>query len=371
MTEGGNGDRNTWYYQTTVGRSNLAGGPHTTEEMKALFVEGALSRDTLVRPGLGTAWYVAGKVVVFRKVLTPEKGGTGKYLLLLAVILAFGLIALTRFQMSGDNAPFRGPRVPDIALPPSSSAALTGPGIIVSTNKARAEIAGLPPLTENEQLNTIALARLRDMFEKQYFAHDSPTGEGVTEVAQRVGYHYKIIAENIAYGGFKGDQKIVDGWLQSPGHRKNILSDDVSDIGVAVAKGKFKGEETWIGVQVFGLPSPPVDGATSGAMGGRGCIEPSVNLRNAIEAGKVEVSQLSDSLNGLQEALRRLKEQIDDSRRNRSGDQSQVKEYNSRLETFNQLLQQMNGKKVMLQKMIDAYNSDVRNYNECKQTAKR
>lgn len=118
---------------------------------------------------------------------------------------------------------------------------------------------GLDKLKENPLLNAIAEERARDMFEKQYFAHDSPTGEGDADVAQRVGYRYKKIGENIAKGWYLNDKKLVDGWMQSPGHRKNILYSEYDEIGVAVVKGRFEGDEVIIGVQIFGRQSPPVD----------------------------------------------------------------------------------------------------------------
>ncbi|MHB8111125.1 MAG: CAP domain-containing protein [Syntrophorhabdaceae bacterium] len=60
------------------------------------------------------------------------------------------------------------------------------------------------------------------------------------------------LGENIAKGWYLNDKEIVDGWMQSPGHRKNILNRDYTDIGVAIIKGTFDGIECMIGVQVFG-----------------------------------------------------------------------------------------------------------------------
>ncbi|MCE5211125.1 MAG: CAP domain-containing protein, partial [Deltaproteobacteria bacterium] len=107
---------------------------------------------------------------------------------------------------------------------------LTGEAVIALTNNARVE-NGLAPLTENQLLNRIAEARARDMLEKQYFAHVSPTDQQASDIAQAIGYRYKIIAENIGSGDFYSNQKIVDGWMQSPGHRANILSAEVQEIG--------------------------------------------------------------------------------------------------------------------------------------------
>jgi len=71
--------------------------------------------------------------------------------------------------------------------------------VIESTNAER-EVYGLHALTENELLNKIAEGRARDLLEKQYFDHVSPTGQQASDMAQQVGYPYKIIAENLAQG---------------------------------------------------------------------------------------------------------------------------------------------------------------------------
>jgi len=131
---------------------------------------------------------------------------------------------------------------------------LTKDGVIAQTNKARRENGDLPLLVENQMLNIIAEKRLKDMFENQYFSHYPPSGETFSELAARFGYEYSHLAENIASGVYRNDEKIVDGWMLSPGHRTNILASDFSEIGVAVGKGSFKGHETWIGVQIFGHP---------------------------------------------------------------------------------------------------------------------
>jgi uncharacterized protein YkwD len=135
---------------------------------------------------------------------------------------------------------------------------VTRDGIITETNRARQE-NGLPSVSENDLLNRIAAERLDDMFRKQYFAHISPTGEGEADIAQRIGYRYRRLSENIAsIGPYATDQKFMNGWMQSPGHRRNILDSEVQEIGVAVRKGFFRGSEAWVGVQIFGMQSPPV-----------------------------------------------------------------------------------------------------------------
>jgi len=128
---------------------------------------------------------------------------------------------------------------------------LTNAGIFLATNNARVE-QGLPKLARNSVLDTIALARLNDMFANQYFAHDSPTGKDVAGLTTVYNYTFRFIGENIAMGGYTSSQAMLDSWMKSPGHRANILSTQYTELGVAVKKGMLNGREVSIGVQVFG-----------------------------------------------------------------------------------------------------------------------
>ena len=171
---------------------------------------------------------------------------------------------------------------------------LTKEAIIGLTNNARAT-EGLTALEENPLLDAIAEARARDIIDKQYFAHVSPTGEQVSHIARKVGYKYKIIAENLAKGVFFTNGKIVDSWLHSPGHRKNILSSQMREIGVSVIKGKLNGADTWVSVQIFGLRSGP---ASTGSFT-FSSREPNAEMRTENSSGE-----------SLHEKLRRVKQEV-------------------------------------------------------------
>jgi len=107
-------------------------------------------------------------------------------------------------------------------------------------------------LKESNILNKAALKKLNDMLERQYFAHISPSGTGIDSVVKSVGYKYLKVGENLALGDFNSEKYLVSKWIESPGHRKNILNKGFSEIGVATKKGNFKGRETFLAVQVFG-----------------------------------------------------------------------------------------------------------------------
>jgi uncharacterized protein YkwD len=118
--------------------------------------------------------------------------------------------------------------------------------VVALCNRQRARHE-LPPLKVNQALAAAALAHARDMAAKAYFDHTSPTGAGPDERCRRAGYA-DWTGENIYYGPIDA-RDVVRGWMESPGHRVNILSAGSREVGVAVARGR-RGEPYW--VQVFG-----------------------------------------------------------------------------------------------------------------------
>ncbi|MFZ1982163.1 MAG: CAP domain-containing protein [Smithella sp.] len=240
---------------------------------------------------------------------------------------------------------------------------LTKDAIITLTNNARAQ-SGLPPLKENQILDAIAESRANDMLEKQYFAHVSPTGQQVSDMAQSAGYRYEVIAENIGSGDFYTNQKIIDNWMQSPGHRRNILSAEVEDIGAAVLKGKMKGVETYITVQIFGLQSPPVSEHT--------CVAPSKSLLNDIDLKKAEIETLRDQLSRLKHEIDAEKESIETDRRYAYDDNQKIEKLNERIRAldeksrwYNRILEDEKAKSSVVGSMIDEYNKTTQTYNDC------
>lgn len=252
----------------------------------------------------------------------------------------------------------------NLKIPFSPKESLNSESIIHLTNKAR-EGKGLPPLLENHLLNVIALARAKDMLEKQYFDHVSPTGRQASDLAQEVGYAYKVIAENIGSGLFYTNQKIVDGWMQSPGHRENILSADVREIGAAVLKGKMEGSETYVTVQIFGLQSPPV--------AHNYCVAPSENLLRDIEMKKAEISSLQDQLARLKDELAADQESIERDKGYTHDDVQRIQAVNERIHVFNEksrwynsILEEATAKTTVMKSMVDEYNRMSQGYKECR-----
>jgi uncharacterized protein YkwD len=93
---------------------------------------------------------------------------------------------------------------------------------------------GEKPLRLNRELCAAANDRVRDMLTQHYFAHDAPDGTQPFVWADREGYAYTEIGENLAVG-YRTPDDVVDGWMHSPKHRDNVLNDAFVDVGVAVA----------------------------------------------------------------------------------------------------------------------------------------
>lgn len=95
---------------------------------------------------------------------------------------------------------------------------------------------GLDALTWNEQLAAVARAHSLDMAERGFFNHYDPDGISPFDRIKAAGIKYTVAAENIA-AGQPSPQKAVEGWMNSEGHRENILNPDLKEIGIGIARG--------------------------------------------------------------------------------------------------------------------------------------
>jgi hypothetical protein len=125
--------------------------------------------------------------------------------------------------------------------------------LLALTNQKRIE-KGLKPLSLNQQLSSAAVSKAQDMFSKDYWAHNSPDGLTPWVFIKGAGYDYIYAGENLARG-FSSAPDVVNAWMNSPGHRDNILSPNYTEIGFAVMPGKLTGDETILVVQEFGSRS--------------------------------------------------------------------------------------------------------------------
>ncbi|NUP41769.1 MAG: CAP domain-containing protein, partial [Streptomyces sp.] len=113
--------------------------------------------------------------------------------------------------------------------------ARTAAEVVGLTNRERAD-AGLPPLATDPLLTTAAQAHSADMVARAFYSHTSPDGSRPWDRAAAAGARRRSIGENIACGQ-RSPAEVVDGWMNSPGHRANILKPDFTHIGIGFAGG--------------------------------------------------------------------------------------------------------------------------------------
>lgn len=224
-------------------------------------------------------------------------------------------------------------------LKDTTGSSLTRWGVISWTNQQRTK-EGVASLTENPTLDSVADRKASDILAKQYFAHVSPSGAGVADLARDAGYEYALIGENLALGDFRSDQDIVDAWMNSPGHRANMLNAKYTDIGVAVKQGMYKGKMAWIGVQTFGKPRAS-------------CPQPDAALRARIDGNKAELGALETRL-----ALLRSEMDAADTNGDRYTYNQKVSEYNDAVRVYNTLVTDTKD-------MVKKYNAEVDATNAC------
>jgi len=94
---------------------------------------------------------------------------------------------------------------------------------------------GLPALEKNWEVSRIARMKSQDMIDNKYFSHNSPTYGSPFNMLENFGLRFSSGAENIALGQ-RTASEVMKTWMESPGHRANILSRTVTHIGVGAAK---------------------------------------------------------------------------------------------------------------------------------------
>jgi uncharacterized protein YkwD len=121
--------------------------------------------------------------------------------------------------------------------------------LIAAHNQIRAE-AKLAALAVSNKLQTAAEQHARDMAERRKMTHEGSDGSSPLDRIKAQGYNYRRAAENIAAGRYTLD-RLMNGWMESPPHKKNILG-SFSQIGAACAIAE-DGKRYWC--VTFGLPA--------------------------------------------------------------------------------------------------------------------
>ncbi len=110
--------------------------------------------------------------------------------------------------------------------------------VIRLTNLKRQQ-QGIAPLKANWELSRVARHKSRDMYQKGYFSHTSPSYGSPFNMIKNYGITYRTAAENIAHGQNSASE-VVEAWWNSPGHKKNMLNPGLTEVGVGYhANGNY------------------------------------------------------------------------------------------------------------------------------------
>ncbi|MEH6623597.1 MULTISPECIES: CAP domain-containing protein [Dietzia] len=122
------------------------------------------------------------------------------------------------------------------------------------TNVQRSE-NGLATLDASERLRDSACAKADDMIARDYWGHHAPDGSGgPSTFIREAGVDYSRAAENLFYSSTGGPDPVAN-WMQSPGHRENILDPDLTRVGVCLRTAAYQGlPEAHLYVQHFATP---------------------------------------------------------------------------------------------------------------------
>ncbi|TCP69696.1 CAP domain-containing protein [Baia soyae] len=122
------------------------------------------------------------------------------------------------------------------ATTPSNSALSSAENEVVRLVNIERQKAGLKPLVADTKISSVARVKSQDMIDNRYFNHQSPRYGSPFDMMSHFGIRYQTAGENIA-AGQPTPAEVMKSWMNSPGHRANILSSNFTKIGVGFVKG--------------------------------------------------------------------------------------------------------------------------------------
>ena len=154
--------------------------------------------------------------------------------------LVLVLLACLSLAVIPGSAAAKSPGCADASTRPgNASEAVLSNATVCLINRERAR-RGLRSLSVNNRLSRAAVSHTRDMIEKRYFAHESKSGLDVVDRLLSTGYLGRVrnwlVGENLAWGSGSRStpREAVAGWMNSPGHRRNMLNRRFREIGIGV-----------------------------------------------------------------------------------------------------------------------------------------
>ena len=122
--------------------------------------------------------------------------------------------------------------------------------IISLTNIDRGAL-GLDDLRSNNKLEKAAQLKANDMASRGYFSHNTPEGKKPWYWFKLAGYNFNYAGENLAVN-FSKPSDMENAWMNSPGHKANIVNVHFKEIGIGIAYGTYNGQPATFVVELFG-----------------------------------------------------------------------------------------------------------------------
>ncbi len=219
----------------------------------------------------------------------------------------------------------------------SKKLSLSALNVYTLVNNER-KIHNLEPLEISESLTQSSLSKSGNMFDNQYFSHNDLQGRNFSYFVDNTSFDYIKISENLAMGDFDSAQDVVDAWMKSSGHRKNILDPVYTVTGITVESGYMFGKKTYIIVQHFGksrLACPAIDNGLKNSIADM--TKAGVMLYKEIENLDREIGKVTDNsvINIFEKELKNKKD------------------------TYNKMVDN-------LAVMVEKYNNQVTNFEKCR-----
>ncbi|MBI2214895.1 MAG: hypothetical protein HYU52_14710 [Acidobacteria bacterium] len=119
--------------------------------------------------------------------------------------------------------------------PPIDASGITAEALVAEMNRYRSA-EGLGPLFIDERLQAAAADRMRDMEESGEWRHEPSGGGSPFDAIRHHGFEFALAGENLATG-FETVEVLVESWMLSPGHRRNVLGAEFGSVGIAIIDG--------------------------------------------------------------------------------------------------------------------------------------
>lgn len=182
-----------------------------------------------------------------KKYFVPhEENEYNPHLLREAAVLVISVVALAGFAFSVFHV--------SLLTRDSDFLAAVLPAVLVDLANGDRASNDLPELVINPVLEEAARRKAEDMAKNSYFSHSSPDGTEFWQWFIDAGYTFTYAGENLAVN-FSDSVDVENAWMNSEGHKENILNGNFTEVGIATAEGEFQGRETIFVVQLFGRPA--------------------------------------------------------------------------------------------------------------------